>query len=73
MTEILTADGYESTKTTLRELEVQLAEIDKHTELDLDHLASSRRTCRSMIRVCRQQMAAYEAELEQQVELAGAS
>lgn len=73
MAEMLTAEQYEQAKLTLRDLERQLAEIDKHTELDLDHLATDRRSCKMLIRETLQQLKLYEAEQSQLLELAGVS
>jgi hypothetical protein len=62
MTEILTADGYEQTKEKLRDLETRLAEIEKRTDLDPEHLASVRRSCKTMIREFLQDIKLYEAK-----------
>ncbi len=61
MTEILTADGYEQTKEKLRDLETRLAEIERRTDLDPEHLASVRRSYRMMMREFLQDIRLYEA------------
>jgi BMFP domain-containing protein YqiC len=48
MTEILTAEGCEQTKEKLRDLERRLAELEKRTDLDPEHLASVRRSYKTM-------------------------
>lgn len=67
MTEMLTAEGYEQTQVTLRGLQARLADIEKHTDLDLDHLAEACRTVRSMIRQCLREIKLYEAEHKEQL------
>ncbi|MGA2618596.1 MAG: hypothetical protein ABSF26_13365 [Thermoguttaceae bacterium] len=62
MTELLTADGYEQTKEKLHDLEVRLAEIEKRSDLDPEHLASVRRSYKMMMREFLQGMRLYEAK-----------
>jgi hypothetical protein len=50
MTEALTPEGYEQTKEKLADLERRLAEIEKRTDLDPEHLASVRRSYRMVMR-----------------------
>ena len=50
MSELLTAEGYEQTKEKLRALETRLAEIEKRTDLDAEHLSSVRRSYKMMMR-----------------------
>lgn len=73
MSEMVTAEQYEQAKQTLPELERQLAVIDRHTELDLDHLASDRRSCKMQIRQALRQIQLYEDAQNEQLELAGVS
>ena len=61
MREILTAEGYEQTKGKLRDLETRLAEIEKRTDLDPEHLASVRRSYKMMIREFLEDIKLYEA------------
>jgi hypothetical protein len=62
MSEILTADGYQQTKEKLRDLETRLAEIEKRTDLDPDHLASVRRSYKMMMREFLEDIKLYEAK-----------
>lgn len=66
MMEILTAEGYEQTKQKLRDLEARLAEIEKRTDLDTEHLASVRRSYRMMIREFLQEIKLYERKQAKQ-------
>jgi hypothetical protein len=50
MTEPLTAEGYEQTKEKLADLERRLGEIEQRTDLDPEHLASVRRSCKTLDR-----------------------
>jgi hypothetical protein len=72
MTEILTAEEFEQTKEKLRDLETRLAEIEKRTDLDADHLASVRRSYKMMIREFLQDIKLYEAKHAKQNPLAPA-
>ena len=62
MIETLTADGYEQTKEKLRDLETRLAEIEKRTDLNPEHLASVRRSHKMMMREFLQEIKLYEAK-----------
>ncbi len=62
MTEPLTPPGYEQTKEKLADLERRLAQIDKRTDLDPEHLASVRRSYRMMMREYLQEIKLYEAK-----------
>ena len=62
MTELLTAEGYEQTKEKLRNLETRLAEIEKRTDLDPDHVASVRRSYKMIMREYLQEIKLYEAK-----------
>jgi hypothetical protein len=62
MNELLTAAGYEQTKEKLRDLEARLAEIEKRTDLDPEHLASVRRSYKMMMREYLQDIKRYEAK-----------
>lgn len=61
MTEILTAEGCEQTKEKLRDLEKRLAEMEKRTDLDPEHLASVRRSYKMMMRELLRDIKLYEA------------
>jgi hypothetical protein len=61
MIEHLKAEGYEQTREKLRDLEARLAEIDKRTDLDADHLASVRRSYKMMMREYLREIKLYEA------------
>jgi hypothetical protein len=61
MTEILTAEGCEQTKEKLRNLERRLAELEKCTDLDPEHLASVRRSYKMMMRELVRDIKIYEA------------
>lgn len=63
MTETLTAEGYEQTKEKLRDLEIRLADIEKRTDLDPEHLASVRRSYKMILREFLQDIKLYEAKL----------
>ncbi len=60
MTEILTAEGYEQTKKKLHDLNTRLAAIEKRTDLNIEHLASVRRSYKMMIREFLQEIKLYE-------------
>jgi hypothetical protein len=62
MAEHLTAEGYEQTKAKLRDLETRLAEIEKRTDLKLEHLASVRRSYKMMMREFLEDIKLYEAK-----------
>lgn len=62
MTEILTAEGCEQTKEKLRDLEKRLAEMEKRTDLDPEHLASVRRSYKMMMRELLRDIKLYEAK-----------
>jgi hypothetical protein len=66
MSEPLTAAGYEQTKEKLRDLEKRLAEIEKRTDFDPEHLASVRRSYRMMMREYLQEIRLYEAKQTKQ-------
>jgi hypothetical protein len=68
MTEPLTPEGYEQTKAKLADLERRLAEIEKRTDLDPQHLASVRRSYRMIMREYLQEIKLYEAKQGQQVQ-----
>jgi hypothetical protein len=61
MTEALTPEGYEQTKEKLADLERRLAEIEKRTDLDPEHLLSVRRSYKMMIREYLQEIKLFEA------------
>ena len=61
MKELLSLEGYEQTKEKLRDLETRLAEIEKRTDLDADHLVSVRRSYKMMMREYLQDIKLYEA------------
>jgi hypothetical protein len=60
VTEMLSTAGYEQTKEKLRDLEMRLADIEKRTDLDPEHLASVRRSYKMMIREFLQDIRLYE-------------
>jgi hypothetical protein len=62
MREPLTVEGYEQTKEKLADLERRLAEIQKRTDLDPEHLASVRRSYRMMMREYLQDLKLFEAK-----------
>jgi hypothetical protein len=62
MTETLTAEGYEQTKEKLRDLEMRLAEMEKRTDLDAEHLASVRRSYKMIIREFLREIRLYETQ-----------
>ena len=66
MTEMLTAEGYEQTKEKLRDLETRLAEIEKRTDLDPDHVASVRRSYKMIMRGYLREIKLYEAKQAKQ-------
>ena len=66
MTEMLTAAGYEQTKEKLRDLELRLAEIEKRTDLDPEHLSSVRRSYKMMMREFLQDIKLYEPKQAKQ-------
>jgi hypothetical protein len=62
MIEPLTAEGFQQTKEKLRYLEKRLAAMEKRTDLTPAHLASVRRSCKSMMRELVQEIKLYEAK-----------
>ena len=62
MTEALTADGYVQTREKLADLERRLAEIEKRTDLDPNHLASVRRSYKMVMREYLEDIRLYEAK-----------
>lgn len=62
MRETLTADGYVQTREKLADLERRLAEIEKRTDLDPNHLASVRRSYRMIMREYLEDIRLYEAK-----------
>jgi hypothetical protein len=62
MTDMLTAADYEQTKDKLRDLETRSLEIEKRTDLTPAHLASVRRSYKTMMREFLQDIKLYEAE-----------
>ena len=62
MTETLTAEGFEQTREKLRDLETRLADLDKRTDLNAEHLASVRRSYKMMMREFLQEIRLYEAK-----------
>jgi hypothetical protein len=62
MTEALTPEGYEQTKEKLADLERRLGEMEKRTDLDPEHLASVRRSYRTMMRQYLREIKLYEAK-----------
>ncbi len=60
MRETLTADGYEQTKDKLARLEQRLAEIEKRTDLGVEHFASVRRSYGMMMREYLQDITLFE-------------
>ena len=72
MTEALTREGYEQTKEKLHDLETRLAELEKRSELDPEHLKSIRRSYRMMMRKFLQELKLYEAKQAKQNPLAPA-
>jgi len=62
MIETLSAEGYEQTKAKLRDLETRLAEIEKRTDLNPDHLESVRRSYKMMMRKFLKEIKLYEAK-----------
>jgi len=62
MKENLTPEGYEQTKEKLHDLEVRLAEIEKRTDLDAEHLARVCRSYKMMMREFLQDIKLYEAK-----------
>ena len=62
MIESLTAEGYEQTKEKLRDLETRLAEIEKRTDLNPDHLESVRRSYKMTMREYLKEIRLYEAK-----------
>ena len=70
MTELLTVQGYEQTKEKLRDLEARLAEIEKRKDLNVEHLASVRRSYKMMMREYLQDIKLYEARHAKQQPMA---
>jgi hypothetical protein len=66
VTELLTAEGYEQTKEKLADLERRLAEIEKRTDLDPEHLANVRRSYKMMMRKFLRDIKLYEAKRAKQ-------
>jgi uncharacterized protein YaaR (DUF327 family) len=62
MNELLTPEGYEQTKEKLQNLETRLADIEKRTDLQPDHLTSVRRSYKMMIREFLKDIKIYEAK-----------
>jgi hypothetical protein len=62
MAEMLTAEGYEQTKEKLRDLDSRLAEIEKRTDLNPEHLARVRRSYRMMMQEFLREIKTYEAK-----------
>lgn len=62
MTEMLTPIGYEQTKKKLADLERRLAEIEKRTDLEPEHLASVRRSYKMIMRELLREIKLYEAK-----------
>lgn len=62
MIETLTADGYKQTKDKLRDLEARLADIEKRTDLNSDHVESVRRSYKMMMREFLKEIKLYEAK-----------
>ena len=62
MSEPLTAEDYEQTKEKLRDLETRLAELEKRTDVNPEHLASVRRSYKMMMREYLQDIKLYEAK-----------
>ncbi|MFO0967609.1 MAG: hypothetical protein U0793_18775 [Gemmataceae bacterium] len=71
MKETLTPEGYEQTKEKLRDLEARLAAIEKRTDLSSDHLASVRRSYKTMMREYTEEIMLYEAKLAKEASGAG--
>ena len=62
MIETLTVEGYEQTKEKLRDLETRLAEIEKRTDLNAEHLEGVRRSYKMMMREYLKEIKLYEAK-----------
>lgn len=62
MTASLSAEGYEQTREKFRELEARLAAIEQRLDLTPGHLASIRRSYRSMMRQYLEEIRLYEAK-----------
>jgi len=62
MTELLTREGYDQTKVKLADLEKRLGEIERRTDLDLQHLADVRRSYRMIMREYLKEIKLYEAK-----------
>jgi hypothetical protein len=60
--ETLTFEGYRQTKEKLADLEHRLAEIEKRTDLDPEHLASVRRSYKMMMREYQEDLKLFEAK-----------
>jgi hypothetical protein len=58
---LLTAEGYVQTKEKFRDLETRLAQIEKRTDLDAEHLASVRRSYKMIMREYLEDIRLYEA------------
>jgi hypothetical protein len=66
MNEIRTADECEQSKEKLRDLERRLAELEKRTDLDPDHVASVRRSYKMMMRELLRDIKPYEGRQAKQ-------
>ena len=62
MSEPLTTEGYLQTREKLADLERRLAEIEKRTDLEPMHLASVRRSYKTMMREYLEDIKLYEAQ-----------
>jgi hypothetical protein len=62
MKEPLTHEGYEQTREKFTDLERRLADLEKRTDLDPDHLASVRRSYKMIMREYLQDMKLFEAK-----------
>lgn len=62
MSEILTAEACEQTREKLRDLERRLAEMEKRTDLNPEHMESVRRSYKMMMREFLRDIRLYEAK-----------
>lgn len=69
MTETLTPEGYEQTKTKLVSLEQRLAALEKRSDLAPEHLASVRQSYKMMMREYLREIKLYEAKLGKTTQL----
>jgi hypothetical protein len=67
MRETLTVEGYEQTKDKLADLEHRLAEIEKRTDLDAEHLASVKRSYKMMMREYQEDIKLFEVKHGKQI------